>query len=215
MRLAAPETMTTPHDDFAKIAPFYDLVTRPIRGLRRHVVDLAKLKPGLRVLDVATGTGAQALAFADAGATRVFGVDRSPAMLDIARRHNRYPSVVEFVEGDAADLPFEDASFDVTCISFGLHEVSAELRPQVVRELARVTRPGGTIIVVDYVLPRNATAAAWLDRIVGLYEGEHYTGFVRTDLRALLATAGIVLREEHRRVLGAVVVDVATRPAPT
>jgi len=203
--------MQTTRDEFVRLAPFYDFVTLPIRGLRHRVVELAAPPPGARILDVATGTGAQAFAFAAAGAGEVVGVDLSPAMLAIARRRNRFGSV-SFLEADAAALPCPDASFDLACISFGLHEMPADTRRAAVREMARVTRPSGSIVVVDYVLPRNALAAALVDRLVGLYEGEHYAGFVRSDLREMLEAGGVVVTAEHLAVLGAVRIMIGVVP---
>jgi demethylmenaquinone methyltransferase/2-methoxy-6-polyprenyl-1,4-benzoquinol methylase len=90
-------------------APFYDvffLVVLPIPNLRREVLRLASLAPGSRILDVATGTGAQALAFAPT-AKEVVGIDLYEAMLSIARRKNRFANVT-FKQADAASLPFED-----------------------------------------------------------------------------------------------------------
>jgi ubiquinone/menaquinone biosynthesis C-methylase UbiE len=89
-------------------ASFYDAVVFPIRGLRRKVASLVELRPGSRLLDVATGTGAQAFAFAEK-AREVVGIDLSEAMLRIARRKNRFPNIT-FQQADAAELPFEDGT---------------------------------------------------------------------------------------------------------
>lgn len=203
---------STTHDDFAHLAPFYDLVTLPIRSLRRRVVRLAGVHTGDRVLDVATGTGAQAFAFAAAGAN-VVGVDMSPAMLDVARRHNHLANV-SFLEADASELPLADASFDIACISFGLHEMPTAARYEVLCEMVRVTRPGGTIVAVDYVLPSNALAAASIERVVRSFEREHYVGFVHEDMRTMLDSAGIVVEADHRAVLGAIRIMVGKTKNP-
>lgn len=184
---------------FSKLAPFYDLVALPIRGLRRQAVILSGARPGSRVLDVATGTGAQAFAFAAAGC-EVVGVDLSEAMLSVARRKCR-GSNPTFRWADATELPFEDASFDVSSISFALHEMPLGIRSRVVREMVRVARPASVVLVVDYALPNNAVVGAAAYRAVKLYERDHYAQFVRSDLDALLRGAGLTI-DEDRRPLG-------------
>jgi len=199
------------HDEHYRLAPLHALVTLPLRGLRRRIVRLAGVRVGDHVLDVATGAGAQAFAFADAGA-RVLGVDLAPSALAEARRHNRYANVA-FLEANASELPLPDATFDVACVAFGLHEMPAAVRLEVVTEMVRVTRPRGTIVAADYVLPSNALAAASFDRLARAVEREHYVGFLHTDLRALFTSTGIVLRSDHRAVLGAVRILIGTRRA--
>lgn len=186
---------------FSVFAHFYDPVVFPIRRLRRQVAAAARLQPGARILDVATGTGEQAFAFAK-GVREVVGVDMSEAMLRVARRKNRFSNVT-FQETDATDLPFEDASFDASTVSFGLHEMPASIRERAVREMARVTKPGGSIIVVDYALPSGRFANSAVFHAVRLYERDHYATFVKSDLPALLERAGFAVSEQ-RAVLGGV-----------
>jgi demethylmenaquinone methyltransferase/2-methoxy-6-polyprenyl-1,4-benzoquinol methylase len=180
-------------------APFYDKLVLPIRHLRDEVAAALPLDRRTRVLDVATGTGAQARAFADR-AGEVFGIDLSEAMLRIARRKHARPNVV-FRQGDATQLPFRDRYFDAACISFALHEMPPSIRERALREMARVTRPGGAIAIVDYGLPKNETARWFVYHVVKLYEGGTYAEFVRSDLPALLKDAGIDLLDK-RSALG-------------
>ena len=185
---------------YAIFARFYDAVAFPLRRLRHEVASMAHLRPDSRLLDVATGTGAQAFAFADK-AREVVGIDLSGAMLRIARRKNRFPNVT-FLEADATALPFENASFDATCVSFALHEMPGSIRERVIREMARVTRPSGTFIVVDYALPPGRVASALAFHFVKLYEPDHYATFVKSDLAALLASAGIELLDQRPLLFG-------------
>jgi len=128
--------------DYAAVAEVID--EAPPRDLLAHV----DLKPGQDVLDVATGTGNIALRAAAAGAQGV-GVDLTPELFATShRRAEQHGVAIDWVEGDAEQLPFEDASFDVVLSAFGVqfaprHEVVAH-------ELARVCRPGGTIAVVNW-----------------------------------------------------------------
>jgi demethylmenaquinone methyltransferase / 2-methoxy-6-polyprenyl-1,4-benzoquinol methylase len=108
--------------------------------------------PGERVLDVATGTGD--LAFLEAAAVgpegQVVAVDSCAAMLQVARRRR---GAIDFQQGDATDLRFPDASFDVATISFGLRNVAD--RGQALREFGRVLRPGGRLMVLDFSTPNS------------------------------------------------------------
>lgn len=179
-------------------APYYDFVTRPLRRLRGHVTDLAQIGPTTRVLDVATGTGDQAFAFADRAA-EVVGVDLSDAMLEIARRKNRRSNIT-FQQADAVALPFPDECFDVVCISFALHEMPRSIRHRALGEMTRVVRHGGRIVVVDWGLP-NRKIASWLvSHLVSLFEGRTYLDFVHSDVETLFSSAGIEL-ERHERGL--------------
>lgn len=186
---------------YAIFAPFYDFVTFPIRRLRREVAVIAAVDARSRVLDVATGTGAQARAFAEQ-AGKVVGIDLSEPMLRITRRKNRFANLT-FRQADATQLPFGDASFDVSCVSFALHEMPRSIRERTVAEMARVTKPGGRVLVVDYGPPRDALGNV-LYRLVKLYERDYYVDFIRSDLRALLQRMGIEVRDERSVLLGAV-----------
>ena len=195
-----------------RFAPFYDLVTVPLRGLRHEVVRAAGIGPASRVLDVATGTGSQASAFAEV-AREVVAIDLSPAMLAVARRKRHRPNV-KYVQGDASALPFADGEFDASCVSFALHEMPASIREAVLAEMVRVTAPGGTLVVVDYGLPRNAVASFLVRHAVGLYERDHYADFLRSDVRGLLEHAGVLLREDRRALAGIARVLVGRRRNP-
>ena len=191
---------------YAVFAHFYDAVTLPIRSLRHTVASLVELPPNSRVLDVATGTGEQAFAFARK-ARAVVGIDMSEAMLRVARRKNGLPNVT-FQRADATALPFEDTSFDGACVSFALHEMPATIRERVVREMARVTKVGGTVVVVDYALPRNRVASWLAYHIVKQYERDHYATFVRSDIARLLEHADLHASRRQRALFG--LVQIAT-----
>lgn len=114
----------------------------------RHLLERVEIEPGTALLDVATGTGNVALRAAELGA-EVTGLDLTPELLDrAARRADDAGLTIAWVEGDAEDLPFEDGSFDRVLSTFGVqfaprHRVVAD-------ELVRVTRPGGTIGLVNW-----------------------------------------------------------------
>ncbi len=186
---------------FAIWAPFYDTVAVFISGLRDKVVDFTNPGSGSRILDVATGTGKQAFAFAKKG-YEVIGIDMSEAMLKVANKKNKYGNA-RFEIADATHLPFEDKNFDVTCVSFALHDMPLTIREKVLQEMARVTRPNGVIVIVDYALPGNKIGRFLIYHLVKLYERLYYSEFIRSDLKALLRKSGIEIEEELSVLLGA------------
>ena len=191
------------------LASLYDAVAFPLYRIRRRVVHLARAAAGIRVLDMATGTGAQARAFSDVGA-HVVGVDLSARMLAVARRKNRDPNTT-FIEDDATALPMPDESFDVGCVSLTLHEMPPSVRSRAVHELARVTRRGGTVVVVDFARPRNRIWRTIVLGVLGLLERDAFSEFVRFDLRTLLSQHGIRVRDVHRALLDTVQIVVGIR----
>jgi SAM-dependent methyltransferase len=128
--------------DYAAVARY--IADGPVRA----ALAAARVRPGTRVLDVATGSGNVALVAATAPA-RVVGLDLVPELLDVAHARALEAGLeIEWVQGDAEALPFADASFDSVTSVFGVqftprHQVAAD-------ELVRVCRPGGTIGVVNW-----------------------------------------------------------------
>jgi demethylmenaquinone methyltransferase / 2-methoxy-6-polyprenyl-1,4-benzoquinol methylase len=154
---------------FDRIAPVYDAMNRVMTaGLDRRwraATASAVVRPGDRVLDACCGTGDLALACARGGG-RVTGLDFSERMLERARRKS---GEVEWVQGDALALPFEDGSFDSATVGFGVRNL-ADLELGL-RELARVLREGGRLGVLEITRPRGLLAPfyrVWFDGIVPL-----------------------------------------------
>ena len=142
-------------DAFAKIAGRY-ILTNHVLSLGTDILwrrKVAKIVAGLNpatLLDLATGTGDLAEAIAKAcPAVKITGADFSAPMLDVARARN-LPQA-DWLVADAMDLPFAEASFDIVTAGFGLRNM--EDWPKVVAEMARVTRPGGHLIILDFSLP--------------------------------------------------------------
>lgn len=140
---------------FDGVAERYDLTNSVLsfgqdRLWRRATRRALALRPGERVLDVGAGTGVSTQELAKSGAWAV-GVDISLGMLQAGRRLRRD---VPLLAGDALALPFPDATFDAVTISFALRNV---VDPDAaLRELARVTRPGGRLVVCEFSRPTNA-----------------------------------------------------------
>jgi demethylmenaquinone methyltransferase/2-methoxy-6-polyprenyl-1,4-benzoquinol methylase len=162
----APEGVRTMFD---RIAPVYDVMNRVMtagldRTWRRLTVE-AVVQPGDRVLDACCGTGDLAVAAEREGGI-VTGLDFSAEMLQRARRKSE---TVAWVQGDLLDLPFEDASFDVATVGFGVRNV-ADLAAGL-RELRRVLRPGGRLAILEITQPRGPLRPffrLWFDRVVPL-----------------------------------------------
>jgi len=145
---------------FAPLGPTYDRVGAVLSfgqdpRWRRFLVDRLP-RDGGQVLDVATGTGLVAQALLARG-FRVTGLDQSPEMLACARE--RFGDRVELVEGSADELPFDDASFDHLTFTYLLRYVDDPAAT--LAELARVVRPGGTIAMLEFGLPRGVSRPAW------------------------------------------------------
>lgn len=190
---------------FSILAPFYDLSAivlsfGMILWVRDRAVAFANARPGSRILDIATGTGKQAFAFAKKGYA-VTGIDMSEAMLSVANKKNIYHNL-KFEIGDATLLRFEDSSFDVCCISFALHDMPLSIRKKVLGEIARVLRPGGMIIIVDYALPKNRIFRFFIYNFVRLWE-KYYSEFIKSDLDSLLSASGIRINGNLSIMLGA------------
>ena len=168
-------------DMFARISPSYDRLNHLLSGnadrrWRRVVVE--KLRPLLpanaQVLDVACGTGDLSIALFENIGTRVVGVDFCRPMLKLAAQKKPQLS---FVEGDALQLPFDDAAFDAVTIGFGLRNLSSVDRG--LNELQRVLKPNGWAAILEFskpVIPGFRSLAAvyctrLLPRIGGVISG--------------------------------------------
>ena len=186
---------------FDRLAPFYDIVTSPISKERDEVVNFVKAGNGSRILDVGAGTGKQAFAFAEKGHD-VIGIDLSESMLKAAKKKNKYENA-KFEVADATALPFESDSFDVSCASFVLHDMPLTIREKTVKEMVRVAKPQGVIVIIDYALPENRVRSFFIYHLIKLYEGKYYLEFIKSDLEALLGKSGVEIREELSALLGA------------
>jgi demethylmenaquinone methyltransferase / 2-methoxy-6-polyprenyl-1,4-benzoquinol methylase len=190
---------------FDRIAGVYDpLNTAMTAGLhhrwRERAVDFARIGPGSRVLDVATGTGDLAIELARrvSPGGEVIGSDFAEAMLDRARTKAAVgdPRSVRprFEWGDALQLPYDSGSFDAATVGFGARNF-ADL-PRGLAEMTRVVRPGGRVVVLEITTPTRAPLShfykLWFDRIVpalGLLTGAIATVASRTRSSAAEATS--------------------------
>jgi demethylmenaquinone methyltransferase/2-methoxy-6-polyprenyl-1,4-benzoquinol methylase len=166
---------------FGSIAGRYDrantVLSAGVHHLwRRKAVRWSGAKDGDAVLDCATGTGDLAIAFKNVvGNGRVVGTDFTPEMIDLARRKS---AEITFEVADVTALPFEDDTFDVASISFGIRNVGDPAKG--IAEMARVVRPGGRVIVLEFGQPSNHLIGAlyhayrrhFMPRLGGAVTGE-------------------------------------------
>ena len=152
------------NDLFAAIARRYDLLNDLQsfglhRRWKRRVVELAAVQSGNRALDLCCGTGDLALALARRGA-EVTGFDFSQAMLEIAETRNKIRDPKSeirnptFIQGDAQQIPFPDASFDIVTVGYGLRNLTSWEKG--LDEMHRVAGPGARLVVLDFGKPANA-----------------------------------------------------------
>lgn len=237
-REPAPGEATTErvHGIFSGIADSYDtfniLSSMGIDRLwRRKAVRLARLKEGERVVDLCAGTGDLSFALARTGLpSEVVGTDFVPEMLQVAERKlakRRTGSPVSFSPADAQDLPFDDASFDVATVAFGVRNLPD--RAANFAEVRRVLRPGGRYVIVEFsrppfflfrwgyhaylrvVIPTLGAALSSGDRASFQYLNDSILRFPdQQSLAAELRAAGFSAIDWHNLTFGIVAVHIAT-----
>ena len=145
-------------DDVSKIfdgvAKRYDFLNDLLslcrtKSWRRTITSIIAPKPGIKILDIAAGTGSSSRPLVDAGAD-VTALDFSHGMLEVGIKRHRD---IKFVQGDALNLPFDENSFDVTTISFGLRNTSN--LDLALKDALRVTKPGGKVVIAEFSHPNN------------------------------------------------------------
>lgn len=226
---------------FEVIAPRYDRFTRAFsfgmdRAWKRQLIgELAReLEGNTTVLDLATGTGDLALGAARRlPHVRVLGVDISRRMVAAAerRRRERAEDRTRFAVGHLPQLPLRDGAADAVTVGYGIRNTPDHVAS--LREIGRVLRPGGLLLVLDFYRPRNRlwrrlylTYLAIAGRVYGwVWHRQpvaygyiapsiaHYVSW--QDLSAALEQRGFVVERVHRKLLGGIALHVARRAAPT
>ena len=175
---------------------YYDLLTWLLtfgreRAFRERLVDLARLEPGEKALDVGCGTGTLAIAAKrriGPGGT-VHGIDASPEMIAGARRKATKAGVdVDFQIAVVEALPFPDARFDAVLSTLMLHHLPRPARARCVVEMRRVLKPGGRVLAVDFATPARKRK--------GLLGHLHrHGGVALRDMIEVLSEAGLCVVE--------------------
>lgn len=167
---------------FDEVSPRYDLINDVLTVGNDRLWRIATTKAvgprkGMRILDLAAGTGTSSAALAAHGA-HVVAADFSEGMLAEGRKRHAGNELVEFVWADATQLPFDDNSFDAATISYGLRNVNDPRKA--IAEMRRVVKPGGRVVIAEFSTPPSAVVRApyaWygknvLPRVAGLINRE-------------------------------------------
>ena len=153
-------------DPYKYTSPFYDYVVGPfglpLRKVRRR---LAPPKQGMKVLDVGCGTGLDLELYHQEGCI-VHGVDLSPGMLKVARR--KFGESVDLKICDAAQMPYEDETFDLVLSTLTLHEMPFEVRGDVIQEMIRVFKKDGRLLLTDFSPGPYPFPMGWITRMGNL-----------------------------------------------
>jgi len=177
-----------PKDPYGRIAPWYDRFLEPINAPVR-AISMKMLQPsdGMTILDVGCGTGTGLERYLEAGC-EVFGIDASQAMLNEAR--SRLGDRATLTLGNAADMPYDDNTFDVVVASMFLHELPAETRDRVVSQIARVLAPGGSAVFIDFAasdLTPKGRAIRAISMVVERIAGKEH----HRNCRTFLSSGGV------------------------
>lgn len=158
-------------DVFSNVAGKYDIMNDAMslgvhRLWKRDFVRKAKLRPGMKCLDVAGGTGDIAMLMAkevgDRGRVTVFDINKEMLDVGVERVIDKgFVGPIKFIQGNAEDLPFEDETFDVATVSFGIRNVTRIERA--FKEMTRVVKPGGKVMCLEFSHPTNALFAKVYD----------------------------------------------------
>ncbi len=168
---------------FDEVGPEWDALRKVFGDDMLRARAIARLvPPGLRVADVGTGTGVLALELAEAG-LEVIAVDHSSAMLDAARRKidEQAATGLELRQGDAAALPLVDGEVDAAFAHMVLQYLASP--HEALAEMARIVRPGGRVVVIDFVRHDRE----WMREELGV----QWLGFPPDEIRGALAEAGL------------------------
>lgn len=167
-------------DPYRKSAAHYDWFVGPVTNALRHMgVNMYPPKPGTKVLEVGCGTGSNLMLYHRAGCS-IYGIDRSPSMLEIARA--KLGEDVDLQLGDASNMRYQDNFFDVVMAMFALHEMPSEVRPLVMKEMIRVTKREGRVLIIDFHPGPIRFPMGWIYKAVILFiervaGGEHFSNY--------------------------------------
>jgi ubiquinone/menaquinone biosynthesis C-methylase UbiE len=168
-------------DPYQKFAAHYDRFVGRFTNALRHIgMKMHPPKPGTKVLEVGCGTGTNLTLYHRAGCS-VYGIDLSPSMLEVAR--TKLGEGADLQLGNASNMPYQDDFFDLVIAMFTLHEMPREIRRPVMREMIRVTKQEGRILIIDFHPGPICFPKGWLYKAVILFiervaGREHFSNFL-------------------------------------
>jgi ubiquinone/menaquinone biosynthesis C-methylase UbiE len=195
------------NDTYRWVAKYYDRLLEPMNApLRPIAFGLCPTDDSMTVLDVGCGTGALLEAYVASGAECV-GIDASPAMLNQATA--RLGEAADLDLGDATALPYEDASFDLVFTSLFLHELAQDAQLTVLTEMARVARPDGRVLVIDYRAGSlrmkghvRRTISTVAERVAGRDHYKNWRGYLSSGGLPTLLPRTVLTVEREKIVAG-------------
>ena len=206
---------------FHRLTPLFDPVVALAareRKLKTRVLEHAAITDGDDVLDLGCGTGTLAIQAARAAPkARIAGLDADPAILGRARaKAQRAGAVVDFEQGFAGELPYEDERFEVVLSTLLFHHLPDAEKRRGAEEILRTLRPGGRLVIGDVGRPHGPLMRLAVATTVQLVDGRETTASsVRGELPEVLAGAGlreVTTRDRLRSPTGALEILTATKP---
>ena len=176
---------------FARHPRLYELGIVMLGTLRRQAARAVGPDGGMKVLDIACGTGGLSMELVRLK-HEVTGIDLDPEMLYQASKKTRPGMEPSYIHGDASRLPFGDHCFDAATIAFAMHDVPYEIGVLFIKEAKRVLTSNGELTILDYNEPKKNIFAALLYPVAKLYESPNFSSFVKTGLDKYLEGANLV-----------------------
>jgi demethylmenaquinone methyltransferase/2-methoxy-6-polyprenyl-1,4-benzoquinol methylase len=191
------------NDPYRRTARFYDALVEPPNAVLRKIgLKICPPRAGMKVLEVGCGTGTNLSLYENAGCD-VFGIDLSPAMLEVARR--KLGERADLRLADAAELPYADDSFDLVTAFLTLHEMPTAVRTAAMAEMVRVVNREGRLLLIDYRsgpirFPKGWFFKAFIVSMEVAAGREHFHNYrdflAREGLPGLISAYGLLVETE-------------------
>jgi demethylmenaquinone methyltransferase/2-methoxy-6-polyprenyl-1,4-benzoquinol methylase len=175
-------------------------------------------KPGMKVLEVGCGTGSNLMLYRQGGCS-VYGIDLSPSMLEVA--YTKLGEGADLQLGNASSMPYQKDFFDLVIAMFLLHDMPSEIRPAVIREMIRVTKQEGRILIIDFHPDLIRFPKGWLykavilfiERVAGREHFSNYRDFLsRKGLPGLIEAQSLIV-DRQKIVSGGNIAIFLVKPA--
>jgi ubiquinone/menaquinone biosynthesis C-methylase UbiE len=188
---------------FGKHPEIYDKTDVFMKYLRCAAAKKLGLKPQQKIIDIATGTGAQGFEFAKLGHF-VVGLDLDIKMLHQAQQKSNNNISLSFIHADAEYIPTRSKFYDLAVISFAMHDVPYEIGLRILREAKRVIKDDGIIYIIEHGDPHQFLAARILHQVSLLFETPNYKPFFLKSLGDYFKETKLEILKKDYLVLGAV-----------